>query len=521
MATFYKYQERDIDSQVNWADIGLGMSDMITDQVATRKAKKEAYDDEVRAINNYLDESPDGDDANLASWTSAYSSDMQKKMLENQRAFKNGLISERDNVTFTQNVKDGTKIIFDLSTEYQAEYKDKMLRINSTDLSNKSQELESFLMEQAESYDNYKTSKPIIDPKTGLVLMSIKNKDGKYETVSAANLRNRMKVKVDYFDSNGATTKIETEGLGEEVISNYKAAKDALSTGVITEESFKLLKDGFETALREQVSSYLVAPTNVSSVLTNDILYEDILDKDGKVTGRKPVNYSFTYDKAEAAADPYKVLLVVQGGGSGVPTPDFSTANGEKQREVVLGYMTRQTIEKVDRKVSQQVIGALGYKPVTPPNPYFTQRSDDQKAVESSLKTWAENAVNMIYGTDQETVNNATQYISSGFGSSGGVGTEKVGNKIQVIDAKGDLKTFTMDGSRASLISYVAANGIPVANQDKMVKYLEQFAAGRTPNTFNSKATVRNANVTPTDQYNSKGAGSLLPSYVQKALKNN
>jgi len=514
MATFYKYQERDIDSQVNWADIGLGMSDMITDQVATRKAKKEAYDDEVRAINNYLDESPSGDDANLASWTSAYSSDMQKKMLENQRAFKNGMISERDNVTFTQNVKDGTKTIFDLSTEYQAEYKDKMLRINSTDLLNKSQELESFLMEQAESYDNYKTSKPIIDPKTGLVLMSIKKKDGTYETVSAANLRNRMKVKVDYFDSNGATTKIETEGLGEEVISNYAEAKNALSTGVITEESFKLLKDGFETALRDQVSSYLVAPTNVSSVLTNDILYEDILDKDGKVTGRKPVNYSFTYDKAAAAADPYKILLVVQGGGSGVPTPDFSTANGEKQREVVLGYMTRQTIEKVDRKVSQQVIGALGYKPQAPaPDFRFTERADAKKEVESSLNTWAENAANMIFGGDINTASNAAQYISGGFGASGGVGTTKTGRTLKQIDAKGNQKTFTMDGSRASLIALVQANGVPINYQDKTVELLIKYQAGRKPNNFDVSAGAINENVTPTSKYN--GAGSLLPDWIR------
>ena len=176
MATFYKYKERDIDSQVNWADIGLGMSDMITDQLAVRKAKKEAYDDEVRAYNQYLDEYPEGDDANLASWTAAYSSDMQKKILDNQRAFKNGMISERDNVTFMQNVKNGTSTVFDLSTEYQAEFKDKMARINSADPLNRSQELESFLMEQAESYDNYKTSKPIIDPITGLVLMSLKKK---------------------------------------------------------------------------------------------------------------------------------------------------------------------------------------------------------------------------------------------------------------------------------------------------------------------------------------------------------
>ena len=178
MATFYKYQERDIDSQVNWADIGLGMSDMITDQVAIRKAKKEAYDDEARAMNQYLDEHPTGDDKNLTEWTSDYSSDMQKKILDNQRAFKNGMLSERDNVTFMQNVKNGTSTIFNLATEFQSEYKVKMERANSTDPLTASQPLEVYWMEGAEGYNNYRTSKPIIDPKSGLVLMSMKRKDG-------------------------------------------------------------------------------------------------------------------------------------------------------------------------------------------------------------------------------------------------------------------------------------------------------------------------------------------------------
>ena len=484
--TFYKYQERDIDSQVNWADIGLGMSDMITDQVAVRTAKKEAYDDEVRAFNTYLDEHPTGDDENLASWTSAYSSDMQKKMLDNQRAFKNGMISERDNVTFTQNVKDGTKTIFDLSTEYQAEFKDKMARINSADPLNRSQELESFLMEQAESYDNYKTSKPIIDPKSGLVLMSMKRKDGTYETVSAANLRNRMKVKVDYFDSNTATTKIESE-LGGQVIGDYEAAKSRLKTGTVTDTDDKAIKDGFETALREQVASYLTTETNTSSVLTNDILFEDTFDKDGKLIEHKAVDYTFTYNKDEAASDPYKILLTVKGGGSGVPTPDFTTANGEKQRQAALEYLTRQTIEKIDVKVGKQVIAALGDKPQD--NPWFAQNAQDKKKVDDGLKTWANNFTNAIFGADQVTTNNGLQYLAGGFGGFGANSFNKKGNLITQIDIKGNKKIFTMDGSRNALLSVVQSSGIPLEYQDRMVSYLVKFQAGRQPNGFDSNAS--------------------------------
>ena len=400
MATFYKYQERDIDSQVNWADIGLGMSDMITDQVATRKAKKEAYDDEVRATNQYLDERPIGDDDNLTTWTAAYSSDMQKKILDNQRAFKNGMVSERDNVIFMQNVKNGTSTIFNLATEYQAEYKDKMARMNSTDPLNKSQEAETWLMSQAESYDNYKTSKPIIDPITGLVLMSMKKADGTYETVSAANLSNRIKARYDYFDSDGTATKIEA-GLGEEIISTYEEAKSRLKTGVITEEEFKPLKAGFDDALKKRIGSELVNPTSVSSILTNNVLF----DAQGN-----SVDYSFTYDKAEAAADPFKILMVVKGGGDGMPMPDFTTENGKKQREAAQEYMTVQTIEKIGRKVSKQIVGALGDAPR--PSDYELASAADKKILIQKGRDAGEQIAILLTSKNASLVQNAGANLS-------------------------------------------------------------------------------------------------------------
>jgi hypothetical protein len=166
MATFYKYQERDLDSQVNYADIGLGISNLVTDQLATRKAKKEAYDDQVRAFNQYLDEHPIGDEENMTEWTASYASQMQQKMLANQRAFKNGRVSERDNVVFMQNVQNGTKTMFDLSADYQAEYKHKMERMNAIDPAQRSQLAETWMIEQFESFANFKQTTPIINDKT-------------------------------------------------------------------------------------------------------------------------------------------------------------------------------------------------------------------------------------------------------------------------------------------------------------------------------------------------------------------
>ena len=49
MATFYKYAERSAESQVNWAEIGKDMTDMLRQEVAVREEKKAAIDEAVVA----------------------------------------------------------------------------------------------------------------------------------------------------------------------------------------------------------------------------------------------------------------------------------------------------------------------------------------------------------------------------------------------------------------------------------------------------------------------------------------
>lgn len=385
MATFYKYQERDLDSQVNYADIGLGISNLVTDQLATRKAKKEAYDDQVRAFNQYLDEHPVGDDVNMTEFTANYSSQMQQQMLANQRAFKNGQISERDNVIFMQNVQNGTKTMFDLSTDYQAEYADKMARMKSTDPKNKSQLIETWLMENAEGYGNFKNAKPIIDPKTGLVLMSVKQKDGTYQTSSAANLQTRIKAKYDYFDTDEAATNVEA-GIGEEITSALIAASRSRG-GSITEIEDKELKKGFDDALNKQLESYLVNPLATSSILTNT------LNK----------GYTPTFSKEEAAKDPTKILMVTTPGGNGTPTPDFSTENGKKQQAEALDYLRKQVIQKIDRKVGQQEIGKYQDAPQQQEWQYLASRGGREETMTNNLAK--------LYGGTEAEIKAVTPYL--------------------------------------------------------------------------------------------------------------
>ena len=346
MATAYKYQERDLDSQVNYADVGLGISNLVTDQLATRKAKKEAYDDQVREYEKYAKQFPTGEDVGVNSWTSAYSTDMTQKTLEQYRAFKNGQVSEREHIEYMANMKNSTESVFNVSQVFQDAYALKMERMNSADPNKRSQGLEPWLMEQNENYLNYADTKPVID-KYGQVQLTRKDKDGNIEYLTPEQLNNRSKAQYNYFNSDAELTRMEA-GLGDEMIQTLKAATVG-KVGSIQDIQDKAVKAGFDKAVDDYISS-LDAPINISSVLTNDI-------------GGAYIN-NFTYSIDEANADPNKILLKVPKGREGNPEPDFtSTENGKKQEIAAKEWLKRQLIEKLDRKIGVDQTSAVGYRP--------------------------------------------------------------------------------------------------------------------------------------------------------------
>lgn len=459
--TFYKYQERDLDNRVNYADIGIRMADMITDQIATRKAKKEAYDDQITAFGQYLAENPKGDDVNMTAWTADYASQMQAMMLADQRAFKSGNKSERDHIVFMQNIQNGTKTMFDLSKEYQDEYKIKMERMNSNDPANKSQDLEQFLMNDAGGYFNYKDTKPIIDPETGLILVSRKNKDGKFETVPAQNLRTRIKTQVNYFDADAATTAVEN-GIGQEITSALVAA-GRTKGGSITEVEDKEIKAGFQAALTAQLKSYLATETNISSILTNSL-------KDEK--------YTFTYNRDEAEADPTKILLTIEPGGDGTPVPDFSTTHGKAQEQKALDFLYKQTIQKIDRKVGKDAISATGINADV--GALAWGASQKEKTDKANL--YAENLIKAFGSTDAGvaeaaftflgTINKNVTDLSQ---DSNGDLTFTIGNKKQTVP----IKNKSVTQIATSLQNYI---GIPGDVQNLVLKKVQNLGGSKISN---------------------------------------
>jgi hypothetical protein len=316
MATYYKYAERQADSFVNWAEIGKDITDMLKTETNLREQKKAAIDKASRDFGEQLANAPTGEHTGINAWTLNYASDAQQARLLQDRLLKSGGLSVKDYTIMRQNINDGTAQLFALSKEYQEEFKVKMERMKSADPATRSQEMETFLMETVEGFANFSKSKPLINPTDFTISVGIMEPDpnnqgvlrltDQVETVNY--LRNRIKGKYDYFDSNAATDTI-AKSLGQYI----KAEKDADAlNGIITTTADATARPGFSKYLEDKVKSYLENPYNVSSVLTDDIggFTFSFTDKSGGnviFLERDPqsgmVNPVFTDDQKKAASD--------------------------------------------------------------------------------------------------------------------------------------------------------------------------------------------------------------------------
>ena len=58
--TYFKYVERNAEDQINWAEVGKNMSDMLRDEAAAREQKKAALEQDSREYGEILSNNPTG-----------------------------------------------------------------------------------------------------------------------------------------------------------------------------------------------------------------------------------------------------------------------------------------------------------------------------------------------------------------------------------------------------------------------------------------------------------------------------
>lgn len=351
MALGYRYAERDADSQVNWAEVGKNITDMLAETTRLRQEKRDAIDAATREEQNNLANAPQGQDQDLNKFINNFAHNAMQQSLIDERLLKSGQMPVEKYTLRRQNRLDGTNTLFELSKLYQDEFKTKMEGVTSGKL----QAINIFNMKALEGVANFNNSEAVIDSlgdgRVNIGLYENKVIDGKEVRVLSKDIapvnvwKNRILQNVPTFDVEAATS-ADVKDFGTRKDFLYEAATLS-GAGTITElmgpdflatnpdpTTQKIVSD-INGAIYAKADEYFANPYNLTSVLTQN-------------TG-KYSDESFTFNKDEAAADKNKILLKINP-ATQMGEMDEDGPNYEAQKDEAREWVRNNMLSKMDQE---------------------------------------------------------------------------------------------------------------------------------------------------------------------------
>jgi len=352
MAIGYKYVKRDADSQLNWAEVGRNLSDVLLEEKRVREEKIATIDEITRDSLNNLANAPKGQNQDVNNVLSNFTDDIQKAQLLDQKLLKSGQMDPKLYVLRTQNRKDGTDKVFKIGTVLQENSDTIMEGINTNKFQTALGLYNMGSIEELGNLNNIRiTTDSLGDGKLGVARYKTEIINGQEVRVLSDDntpvdvLMNMIHYQPKKFDVD-ANTSATAKAFGSRFQAVYQAATTA-GAGTISEflgtqamdttkyPQFKGIVDEMNTAIDDQIESYFASPDNMNLV---SVLGDDV----GEYSSD-----SFTYDKDLAAKDPKKILLKIDP-RTQTPVMDSNGPNYKKQKEEATAWMKRNLMSKLD-----------------------------------------------------------------------------------------------------------------------------------------------------------------------------
>lgn len=445
MATFYKYAERSAESQVNWAEIGKNMTDMLRDEVALREEKKAAIDEATRKYAEQLSNAPQGEHVGAKEEALRFADQASQYMLQQERLLKSGLLKPKDYMVARQNLVDGTTRGFQAMKEFQAQYGELMERART----DKSSILEIQALEEIQGYGNFRQSGFFIDAPTGKVNVGLKEekeingqkvmglKDG--STRGMEYIDGAIYTRIDKFRVRESLTPI-ADSLGVEIQSTLDPATLSKLGTITSVEDLRNRKDidpvtgqilfDYYTSLRDSVGAVISSPFQKASLLADTL------------------GVQVTMDPNVAAKDPNLILKVIDP-NTGRAEYKFSEQLEKKAED----YMTQQLLSMVTRKETVDQGGQVQaqYAPE-----YVTRGRTEAKAAEAAAGYW-----NQLY-----TGKTAAEKKAAADTLLGTPIAQEAGLLGIDLSQNGKIKLTYADPIKNRTIDYLDASGSPVSLRD-------------------------------------------------------
>jgi hypothetical protein len=489
--TFYKYAERNVDTQINWAEVGKGVVDMLREEDRIREEKKAAIDEASREYANVLANAPTGDFKSANEWILGYASDASQARMIQDRLLKSGILKVKDYTVARQNLTDGTNQMFEVAKEYQEKAKEMMQRYQLKE----SQETEAWLMEQIQGLSNFKNTKAYINPTNytvslagmkeqvidGKKVMVMETDPDKYMSIN--QLRNRLNIRLDRYKYVDAIN-TQVSALGEFQTGDIRRVAGVYKMVSVKEVLDPTNRTRLSDEDKKTITAYQEWEGNmIKAELSNGYNQLSILtDAVDKVPGTQDY-YEPTFD-AELAKTNKKYILL-EDDGSGVIKPVFT----EEQTKAATEFLRAQTRNTLDRKTNIQAQG----------EPQPPQQSEFAYGIGQGKKRAFDfgNMIAKFYSGSDDEINAATDWLLA---TEGITSVKRTPSGVSVTK-NGVTKDFAFEkgGSITKLNDFVAALGRFVnaeVDMNEVRRGAEAGSRGRSLNpTYQTQSQSRQVNV--------------------------
>lgn len=500
MPTYYKYAERNAESQVNWAEVGRDITTMLDDETKIREEKKAAIQKAFQDDMEQLANAPQGKWQDGNNVVNNFAHDMMEQKLIDNRLLKSGKMKLRDYTGRDANYSSQTNVLFDLGKLLQTE------REKTIDLYQKGQiqALNIHNMSTVEAYQNFAKSKAIIDPRSANISMGIYEDeivDGKTVPVLKKStpvniLRGQIVQKIPTLQIEEIMNKwVPTVGTQKDYIyqiaTNSKAGSVVELMGVGALDNlekehpelkgklgdYKKVIDDFNLAIDQQVKAWLPTPYQVSSILTENI-------------GGNYSAESFTDDVNIAKGDKTKILTKIDP-LTGLVTLDEDGPNYKEQKKEAENWIRNSLLNKFDQERSIKVTATTPYAP--------QQREFEFKAAQDKKKDVAITSdIGALWGGSNKQIQQALTAFRDMNPNIQDISRFENGVTVKIKDP--DTKKV-----ETRLLPFKGADG-NVMTQEEFIKSAAPLLAGN----INAATAIQNGGLLQGAKFNAAGKGSAI-----------
>ena len=447
MATAYKYVESQVDDQVNWAEVTSNVTNTLKEEVRVRTEKKAAIDAASREYSKVLNNVPIGENTELNKFALNAAADLQQQMLMQNTLLKSGQLDPRQYTIMRQNLTDGTDQAFSLFQNYNAEYERKMAMMNpNLSVAEQASKMQTWQMEQLEGFGNFKNSKLVINPNSGLMTMAKMIPDPNFKgdpknapmipdmnnLQSVQTLENRLKSTTTqydvigaagvYLDSLGEDKRAVIDGLGQKYTSaTIKTISDAtakqkgswksMSPSDLAAEAKRLgvaVEDLKEiTLFSEAQDNWIKGQLDIGGTAAASVLLD--FKSVNQETGEPYTQLAYSVENQAKADKDSNIIIMEQVDGRMVPK---LSAKQQAQAERIMKSQINIGVDYTE----ELKVAKTGFEP-TPEPKDIRDRKDALKKKQSVQKTW-----NSIKGqTKDERIASFEALIGSKIGQDAGL----------------------------------------------------------------------------------------------------